>query len=1056
MSDTTDYYGAEEVKGEKRFVGLANQGATCYMNSLLQTLFMTPELRRQLYMWRYDPSKHGTSDDCIPFQLQLLFSKLQLAKVSYLETTGLTKSFQWDVREGFQQHDVQEFCRVLFDAIEISVKSTAQETIISDLFEGKLIDYVKCDACGHESQREDKYLDISLAVKNDFDHIYNDSVEKALDNFVGVEHLTGSNQYFCEACQSKQDAKKGLKFKSFPPILMLQLKRFDLDYETMQRIKINDKVSFPQVLNLNPYINLAKSLQIGTAPMAVDPPPPSQSTDPFMDVEMGLEDLEGKDMKYKSTNTLESMIADIMCTEVEMDYVAKKAHIDKMAAESRIKRLSDITRFKQEGENVYELFSILIHSGSALGGHYYSYIKSFHYDRWFCFNDSTVYEIDEKDLEKAFGGETHKVWGGYTTSACAYLLAYRKVKPENVNVIEDLEVPDYILESIDEEKHKEEQEKRVKEEKKRIFSLKVYYQGKDLTVEISKDQSLEDLLEKAIGLFRIEGVAKEDVRIRAYSSYQDTFQETYTGREKLSLDYLGVYNYKVMAIETKQPGETFEEYSFASVSLKAMPWDSSILSMQNLTLQQKTLQAKRLQLSKDSTLADLMKKIEAVCHVPVDRQKILKRPYSSTVDAVEVVSDWERSASLSALRLYEGTCFLVEDLACTGWESELEQDTHRYTIKFNHPDDIVTYWNQSDYKLSAVVDSRETVEFLKKRIGDIIGLQPEEFILKRGSKAGTEIKELTYKVNMSTLYNGAVLFVERGVPSRLDEFRICVSFADPPKATAADYAMNEFTELIELPISSNLTVSSAIELICLKVNSRYPSMELRAETVRLRERSNDKLARVMVGSDVMRNYSMYEKKMVSVQVVGEQSTVYSPSSSLLVVVRLWSPVSWELSQPIEIELGKNCTFREFGERVSGMYGIAVERLMAARIAYTWNFNRTELLNQQWYALNDTYNRLSSNPWYLPSDGTLLMYSPPSLKDSSEILRPLTDEERDRYGNKGFITSTSTFSIGYYKYEKHKEEAVKIRVKNVVEDGDAASKKRESDKHTEDMSMATDV
>jgi ubiquitin carboxyl-terminal hydrolase 47 len=38
----------------------------------------------------------------------------------------------------------------------------------------------------------------------------------------------------------------------------------------------------------------------------------------------------------------------------------------------------------------YELFAILIHSGSALGGHYYAYIKSFAEDKWFEFNDSTV------------------------------------------------------------------------------------------------------------------------------------------------------------------------------------------------------------------------------------------------------------------------------------------------------------------------------------------------------------------------------------------------------------------------------------------------------------------------------------------------------------------------------------------------------------------------------------------------------------------------------------------------------------------------------------------
>jgi ubiquitin carboxyl-terminal hydrolase 47 len=35
--------------------GLENEGATCYMNSLLQTLFMTPEFRQEMYKYRYDP-----------------------------------------------------------------------------------------------------------------------------------------------------------------------------------------------------------------------------------------------------------------------------------------------------------------------------------------------------------------------------------------------------------------------------------------------------------------------------------------------------------------------------------------------------------------------------------------------------------------------------------------------------------------------------------------------------------------------------------------------------------------------------------------------------------------------------------------------------------------------------------------------------------------------------------------------------------------------------------------------------------------------------------------
>ena len=32
-----------------------------------------------------------------------------------------------------------------------------------------------------------------------------------------------------------------LKFLSFPYLLMLQLKRFDFDYNTMHRVKLNDR-----------------------------------------------------------------------------------------------------------------------------------------------------------------------------------------------------------------------------------------------------------------------------------------------------------------------------------------------------------------------------------------------------------------------------------------------------------------------------------------------------------------------------------------------------------------------------------------------------------------------------------------------------------------------------------------------------------------------------------------------------------------------------------------------------------------------------------------------
>lgn len=65
--------------------------------------------------------------------------------------------------------------------------------------------------------------------------------EEALSAFVQPETLSGTNQYHCETCNKKCDAHKGLKFVKFPYFLTLQLKRFDFDYNTFHRIKLNDE-----------------------------------------------------------------------------------------------------------------------------------------------------------------------------------------------------------------------------------------------------------------------------------------------------------------------------------------------------------------------------------------------------------------------------------------------------------------------------------------------------------------------------------------------------------------------------------------------------------------------------------------------------------------------------------------------------------------------------------------------------------------------------------------------------------------------------------------------
>lgn len=128
-ANTAPSTSVQEWSSVPNYVGLVNQAMTCYLNSLLQVLYMTPEFRNALYNWEFDGNNPNNS---IPFQLQRLFLNLQTSSKSSVETTSLTQSFGWNVQQAWEQHDIQELCRVMFDALEQKFKDTKQANLIND------------------------------------------------------------------------------------------------------------------------------------------------------------------------------------------------------------------------------------------------------------------------------------------------------------------------------------------------------------------------------------------------------------------------------------------------------------------------------------------------------------------------------------------------------------------------------------------------------------------------------------------------------------------------------------------------------------------------------------------------------------------------------------------------------------------------------------------------------------------------------------------------------------------------------------------------------------
>lgn len=66
------------------------------------------------------------------------------------------------------------------------------------------------------------------------------------------------------------------------------------------------------------------------------------------------------------------------------------------------------------------------------------------------------------------------------------------------------------------------------------------------------------------------------------------------------------------------------------------------------------------------------------------------------------------------------------------WPEEFDNEVYRITIKY-----VNAETGKAD---SYLTDSRKTIGELKKLLCALLGLEPEETIIRRGSKSGMELK----------------------------------------------------------------------------------------------------------------------------------------------------------------------------------------------------------------------------------------------------------------------------------------------------------------------------
>ena len=240
----------DRIKKNCKYIGIRNLGTICYLNSVIQQLYMIPQFKYAIMGVddKKPPIKtQFLNDDNILHQIQKLFTYLSYTSYGEVIPKDLVfsiKDFDGQPININQMQDSNEFYTNFCCKIEESLKNTKYEYLVKNLFIGKICNKNICSSCKNPTLRFEDFKDITLEV-NGLNNIY-----ESLDKYILEDNI---DDFYCSRCEKKVILKRSSLLASLPNILIIHLNRIIINIEDGNQKKINSRLEFPKELDLKKY-----------------------------------------------------------------------------------------------------------------------------------------------------------------------------------------------------------------------------------------------------------------------------------------------------------------------------------------------------------------------------------------------------------------------------------------------------------------------------------------------------------------------------------------------------------------------------------------------------------------------------------------------------------------------------------------------------------------------------------------------------------------------------------------------------------------------------------